>query len=91
MNEFSINKDKYDRKSIKIIKDVFYRPEHPLLKDRQSGWVAQWQLVYKQMFTTKRLYLQEEVYNSEEEAQNALKKYTTAQLLDNIKEFLVDE
>ena len=91
MKEFSIKKDKYDRKHIKLLKDVFYRPEHPLLKDRKAGWVAQWQLVYKEMFSNKRLYLTEEVYKSEEEAQNALKKHTLEELLGQIKEFLLDE
>lgn len=90
MQAFSINKEKYDKKHINLLKDVFYRPTHPLL-DKKSGWVARWQLVYKQMFTSKLLYSQEEVFESEEEAKRALKKHTLKELLTNIKKFLLEE
>lgn len=90
MKEFSINKDKYNKKHIKLIKDVFYRPLHPAL-NKESGWVARWQLMYKEMFSNKRLYETEEVFKTEEEAQQALKKHTLEELLTNIKEFLLDE
>ena len=90
MQEFSIEKDKYDKKHIKLIKDVFYRPSHPAL-NKESGWVARWQLMYKEMFSNKRLYETEEVFKTEEEAQQALKKHTLEELLTNIKEFLLDE
>lgn len=90
MQEFSIEKDKYDKKHIKLIKDVFYRPSHPAL-NKESGWVARWQLMYKQMFSSKRLYETEEVFKTEDEAKKALKKHTLEELLTNIKEFLLDE
>lgn len=90
MQEFSINKEKYDKKHISLLKAVFYRPTHPLL-NKKSGWVARWQLVYKQLFASKLLYSQEEVFESEEEAKRALKKHTLKELLTNIKEFLLEE
>lgn len=90
MQKFSINKEKYDKKRISLLKDVFYRPAHPLL-NKKPGWVAKWQLVYKRMFTSTLLYSQEEVFESEKEAKQALKKHTLQELLANIKEFLLEE
>lgn len=90
MQEFNINKEKYNKKHVNLLKDVFYRPSHPLL-NKKPGWVARWQLVYKKMFASKLLYSQEEVFESEEEAKQALKKHTLKELLTNIKEFLSEE
>lgn len=81
---------KYDKKHINLIRNVFYRPTHPdLLKE--SGWVAKWQLLYKERFSSKTLYETEEVFKTEDEAKKALKNHTLKELLPNIKEFLLEE
>ena len=81
---------KYNKKHIKVVKNIFYRP-NDISKDKKAGWVTNWQLIYKEQFSKKVLYSKEETDNTKQEAQLALKKYTYKQLLMNIAEFILDE
>lgn len=90
MQNFTINKDKYNKNDLTLIKTVFYRPEHPDLH-KPSGWVAKWQIAYKKMFTIKQLFVIEEIFPTEEEANKALRKYNLDKLLPNIKELIQND
>lgn len=82
-----LNSEQFKEDYLQVNKMSFFRPEHPDLKGKLFGWIAQWKLEYKRdarnQFILKTI---EEKYNSEELAKKALRKYN----INDIKEIAKD-